>query len=44
MAVRFFDLEFLDSVREDMFVYAPPDGAAVIDLGAMMDAGVLDPP
>ncbi len=44
MAVRFFDLEFLDSVREDMFVYAPPDGAAVIDLGAMMDGGVLDPP
>ncbi len=39
MAVRFFDLEFLDSLGEDIFVYAPPDGAAVIDLGAMMDTG-----
>jgi hypothetical protein len=44
MAVRFFDLEFLDSLGEDTFVYVPPEGAAVVDLGAMMDAGVLDQP
>jgi hypothetical protein len=44
MSVRFFDLEFLESLDEDVFAYAPPEGAAVMDLGALMDAGVLNQP
>jgi hypothetical protein len=44
MSVRFFDLEFLDSLNEDVFIYAPPEGATVMDLGALMDAGLLDQP
>jgi len=38
MKMRFFDLRFLDAGTAGSFSYAPPDGMAVVDLGALLDA------
>jgi outer membrane lipoprotein-sorting protein len=39
LAMKFFDLEFPQAVDAGTFAYTPPEGMAVVDLGALIDAG-----
>lgn len=39
LAMKFFDVEFLDAAEPGTFTYAPPEGMEVVDLGALIDAG-----
>jgi len=44
LAMKFFDLEFLDNVDDGSFVYVPPEGMAVLDLGSLAEQGAGDNP
>jgi outer membrane lipoprotein-sorting protein len=46
LIIRFDSFEYVEAgtLAPDLFAYTPPDGVAVIDLGALIEAGAVEAP